>query len=93
MTRRHTRRTWWVPIAIPFFVGLMMSACSSAKGICSNQTGTGITTVGSSVTESECRSLCQDQLQRDDCDWVEIGAAGRVVGPFALQPSNTAHDR
>ena len=85
MIRRHIKGTWWVPIAIPFFVGLMMSACSSPKGICTNQTGTGITIVGSSVTENECLSVCQDQLQRDDCDWVEIGAAVRVVGPLALR--------
>ena len=74
-----------MPIAIPLVVGLMLSACSSPKGICSNQTGTGITTLASSVTENECRGLCQDLLQRDDCDWVEIGAAARVVGPFALR--------
>ena len=85
MTRRHIRSTWWVPIAIPFFVGLMVVACSSAKGTCTNQTGTGVTTLGTSVTQGTCQTLCQDQLQRDDCVWVETRTAAQVVGPSALR--------
>ena len=91
MTRRQMKGTWWVPIAIPLFAGLMMVACS-AKGTCTNSTGTGTTTLGTDVTQGSCRNLCQDQLMRDDCVWVETRTAGQVVGPSALRMSTDHSD-
>ncbi len=48
--------------------------------------GTQTTTLGTNVTESDCRDLCQEQLQRDDCTWLETAGSVRIVGRSDSEP-------
>ncbi len=57
-----------------------VTGCSSAKGTCTNNTGTGVTTLGTQVTAGACMDLCQEVLMRTDCTWVETPGAARIVG-------------
>ncbi len=65
---------------VPLLFAVAVTACSSAKGTCTNNTGTQVTTLGTEVSEGACRDLCQEVLMRDDCTWVETPASARIVG-------------
>lgn len=70
---------------VPLLLAVAVTACS-AKGTCTNNTGTGVTTLGTEVSAGACRDLCQEVLQRDDCDWVETPASAMIVGRSNSEP-------
>ncbi len=65
---------------VPLLFAVAVTGCSSAKGTCTNNTGTGVTTLGTQVTAGACMDLCQEVLMRTDCTWVETPGAARIVG-------------
>ena len=46
----------------------------------------GNATLGTNVTESDCRGLRQEQLQRDNCTWTETAGWARIVGRSNSEP-------
>jgi hypothetical protein len=81
MSTRAVTAASLAQFVIPLLFAVAVSACGSAKGRCSNNTGTESTTLGTQVTEGACRELCQEQLMRDDCTWIETIISSRIVGP------------
>ena len=71
---------------VPLLFAVAVTACGSAKGTCTNNTGTGVTTLGTQVTAGACMDLCQEVLQRDDCTWVETPASAAIVGRSNSEP-------
>ncbi len=65
---------------VPLLFAVAVTACGSAKGTCTNNTGTGVTTLGTEVRAGACMDLCQEVLMREDCTWVETPGAARIVG-------------
>ena len=71
---------------VPLLFAVAVTACGSAKGRCNPPAGEGLPTpeffaLGTQITESACRDLCQEQFMRDDCAWTETIISERIVGP------------
>ncbi len=65
---------------VPLLFAVAVTACGSPKGTCTNNTGTGVTTLGTEVSAGASMDLCQEVLMRDDCTWVETAYVARIVG-------------